>query len=247
MDNLFLFVAAFGAGVLNALAGGGSFLTFPALVLTGVPVLAANATSAVAVFPGYLASAVAFRRELAQYPRAVLVRILCLSVLGGASGAVLLLNTPPDLFRAIVPWLLIAATVLFAFQGSLERWAGGRNSVHTWGVEALATWAVTSYAGFFNGGAGIIIVTLFSFLGHRDLKATIGLKNAMSFVLTATSVAIYASAGLVYGTFALVMMVGTIIGGYCGSLIARFLPEWLLRGVIILIGVVLSVVFFRQG
>ncbi len=245
MDNLFLFVAAFGAGVLNAVAGGGSFLTFPALVLTGVPVLAANATSAVAVFPGYLASAVGFRRELARYPRAVLVRILGLSVLGGASGAVLLLKTPPDLFRAIVPWLLVLATVLFACQGSLKRWAVGRPRGR--GVETCATWVVTSYAGFFNGGAGIIIVTLFSFLGHRDLKAMIGLKNAMSFVLTATSVAIYASAGLVYGTFALVMMGGTIIGGYCGSLIARFLPEWLLRGVIILIGVVLSVTFFRQG
>ncbi|WP_343563017.1 sulfite exporter TauE/SafE family protein [Kiloniella sp. b19] len=241
-----LFAAAFGAGALNALAGGGSFLTFPALVFSGVPVLAANATSAVSVFLGYLGSAVAFRQELANYDRGLLIRILLLSIVGGATGAFLLLNTPPDVFRGIVPWLLVIATALFAFQEQIKRLLKSESKAGR-GLEAAATYFVTTYGGYFNGGVGIIIIALFSFLGYRDLKATIGLKSAMSFVLTTASVVIYAFAGLIYWEFAAVMIIGTVIGGYCGSMIARYLPVSVLRAFIILVGVSLSIIFFVKS
>ena len=112
-DALLLLTAAFGAGVLNAIAGGGSFLTFPALVLTGVPPIAANATSAVAVSPGYLGSALGFRAELSALPRALLWREGLICGAGGVAGALLLLVTPAKVFSALVPWLLLFATLVF--------------------------------------------------------------------------------------------------------------------------------------
>ena len=134
-----LSLAAFGAGVLNAIAGGGTFLTFPALVWAGVPPIAANATSALAVCPGYLGGALGFRRELAALPRALLAREVALSAAGGVAGALLLLVTPAKVFAGVVPWLLLLATALFAAGPRLARWAGGE------GGGRLARWRLPTW------------------------------------------------------------------------------------------------------
>ena len=126
-EVILLIFASFFAGIINSIAGGGSFLTFPALVFTGVPTIAANATSAVAVFPGYLSGALGFAKELREVPKSKFFLLIILSVLGGILGSLLLLITPSDVFSFVIPWLLGFATILFAFGNYISEWAEKTN------------------------------------------------------------------------------------------------------------------------
>ncbi|MBN7763064.1 sulfite exporter TauE/SafE family protein [Nitratireductor aquibiodomus] len=244
-EYLILAVAAFFAGTLNTVAGGGTFLTFPALVYTGVPVVAANATSAVAVFPGYLGGALGFRSELAAFDRSRLLRIAALTAIGGLIGSLLLLVSSNEAFSIVVPFLLAAATLIFAFGARIQAWArrhgsGGGEA----GEGRLSTLIVSIYGGYFNGGLGIVLLALFSLWGMRDLNTMNGLKNGLSFILSAISVATFALAGIVAWPQALVMMAAATIGGYAGAPLARALPPAVVRAVVILVGTVMSLVFF---
>lgn len=243
-DTIFLAAAAFCAGVLNTVAGGGTFLTFPALVYTGVPVVAANATSAVAVFPGYLGGAAGFRAELAAYDRKRLLRIMAATAVGGLIGSLLLLVSSNEAFSVVVPFLLIAATLAFAFGDRLQAWARGRRLGRPEGV--VGTVLVSIYGGYFNGGLGIVLLALFSLWGMRDLNVMNGLKNGLSFILSAISVATFALAGIVAWPQAIVMMVAATVGGYAGAPLARMLPKKVVRGVVIVVGVVMSAIFFAR-
>src|SRR5690606_27022531 len=162
-DTSLLLAAAFVAGALNSVAGGGSFLTLPALVFTGVPPVVANATGTVALLPGYLAGAWGFREDIQAPPGLSLRSTVVLSLLGGAAGAALLLLTSDAAFNQIVPWLLLAATALFAFGPQLRRWAGSaQHGGGTSPVKAAAGMlAVAVYGGYFNGGLGILLLALF--------------------------------------------------------------------------------------
>ncbi|MBN8242552.1 sulfite exporter TauE/SafE family protein [Nitratireductor aquimarinus] len=244
-EYLILAVAAFFAGTLNTVAGGGTFLTFPALVYTGVPVVAANATSAVAVFPGYLGGALGFRSELAAFDRSRLLRIAGLTAIGGLIGSLLLLVSSNEAFSLVVPFLLAAATLIFAFGARIQTWArrhgsGGGEA----GEGRISTLVVSIYGGYFNGGLGIVLLALFSLWGMRDLNTMNGLKNGLSFILSAISVATFALAGIVAWPQALVMMAAATIGGYAGAPLARALPPAVVRAVVILVGTVMSLVFF---
>lgn len=243
-DYLILAVAAFCAGTLNTVAGGGTFLTFPALVYTGVPVVAANATSAVAVFPGYLGGAAGFREELAAFDRARLLRIGMLTAAGGLVGSLLLLVSSNEAFSLVIPFLLAAATLIFAFGGKIQAWARRQQGEGREGW--FGTLLVSVYGGYFNGGLGIVLLALFSWWGMRDLNTMNGLKNGLSFILSAISVATFALAGLVAWPQALVMMVAATAGGYAGAPLARALPPHAVRAVVILVGVVMSIVFFAR-
>ena len=189
--------ASFIAGIINSIAGGGSFLTFPALVFTGVPTIAANATSAVAVFPGYLSGALGFAKELKEYPKSKFLLLITLSIMGGIGGSLLLLITPASVFSYIIPWLLGFATLLFAFGDFVAKWAK-KNSNSNGFLGNLTTLIVCIYGGYFNGGLGIILLALFSTLGMRDIHLMNGLKNIMSFALSAASVVTFAIAGIVF-------------------------------------------------
>lgn len=241
-DYLVLAAAAFFAGVLNTVAGGGTFLTFPALVYTGVPVVAANATSTVAVFPGYLAGAFGFRREIAAFDRRRLVRIVAVTAAGGLIGSLLLLVSSNDAFSAVVPFLLALATLIFAFGDRIRAWAAKRSSAE--GEGWIGTLLVSVYGGYFNGGLGIVLLALFSSWGMRDLNTMNGLKTALSFILSAISVVTFALAGLVAWPQAALMMVAATLGGYAGAPLARALPAPVVRGVVIAVGVVMSAIFF---
>ncbi|OJT97042.1 MAG: hypothetical protein BGN82_06335, partial [Alphaproteobacteria bacterium 65-7] len=223
---LLLVVAAFGAGVLNTVAGGGTFLTFPALVWAGIPPVAANATSTVAVFPGYLSGAAGFRRELSGFDPRLLKKIVALTALGGLAGSGLLLISSNQAFSLIVPFLLAFATLVFAFGDRLQAWARAR-ALDTQGG-ALPTLLVAVYGGYFNGGLGIVLLALFSLWGMRDLNAMNGLKNALSFVLSVLSVITFAWAGLVAWPQAVAMMAAAALGGYAGAPLARALPRRML-------------------
>ncbi len=243
-DTALLLAAAFLAGALNSVAGGGSFLTLPALVFTGVPPVVANATGTVALLPGYIAGAWGFREDTAAPPGLSMRLLVVLSLLGGAAGAALLLLTSNAAFNRIVPWLLLAATALFAFGPQLRsRLAGGTPSTSRATVGVLA---VAAYGGYFNGGLGILLLALFGLLGQTNLNAMNGLKNWVSALLTAIAVLIYAAGGLVQWREALLMMVAATLGGYVGARVARRIPANWLRAGIVLTGLVMSALFFSR-
>ena len=249
MDNLptilLLAGAAFGAGVLNAIAGGGSFLTFPALVFAGVPPIAANATSALAVSPGYLGGVLGFRAELGALPAALLRREVLISAVGGVCGAVLLLVTPPTLFSGLVPWLLLFATVLFAMGPRLARMGGGAG-LAAWRFPGL--FLVAIYGGYFNGGLGILLMALYTLTGEARINTVNALKNLNSLVLSVLSVVAFAWAGAIVWHHAVLMMVAATAGGFAGARLARRMPVQWVRALVIATGLVMSAVFFiRMG
>ena len=244
-ETTLLLTAAVLAGALNAVAGGGSFLTLPALVLTGVPPVVANATGTVALLPGYIAGAWGFREDTAPPPGLSMRLIVVLSLLGGATGAALLLVTPDATFRRVVPWLLLVATALFAFGPWIRhRLAGGRPSTTR---ATLGVLAVAAYGGYFNGGLGILLLALFGLLGQTQLNAMNGLKNWVSALLTAIAVAIYAAGGVVLWPQALMMAVAATAGGYGGARVARRLPAQWLRWGIVVTGLVMAGLFFLRS
>lgn len=249
MDSLIaipvLLAAAFVAGALNAVAGGGSFLTLPALVWTGVPALAANATGTAALLPGYLAGAWGFREDVQAPPGLSLGALALLSVAGGAAGAGLLLVTPDALFQRVVPWLLLLATVLFALGPRVAQALAGRQA-RPWQAVA-GVLAVSAYGGYFNGGLGILLLALFTLLGQTHLNAMNGLKNGVSALLTTMAVGLYMAGGLVQWRQALLMALAATLGGYGGARVARRLPAlWLRRG-IVLTGLLMAVLFFMKS
>lgn len=242
-DSLMILAAGFLAGVLNAIAGGGTFITFPALVAAGLPVVSANATSTVAALPGYLSSAIGFRHEIARIDRRLVLRMTLLTLLGGIIGSALLLLSSNKVFAVLVPFLLLAATVIFLWGGKIRQWAGAHHeAVKPFGAGTMIPVAI--YGGYFNGGLGIVLLALFSLWGMTDLNAMNGLKNWLSFALALIALAIFAAGGQVAWGPAALMGLGTIIGGYLGPALARRLPMPALRALIAAVGFGMTALFF---
>lgn len=242
-DFLLLLVAGFLGGMLNAVAGGGTFITFPALVFTGVPVVAANATTTVAALPGYLAAAIGFRRDIGRIDRALVTRLTVLTMLGGAAGSALLLVSSNNAFAAIVPFLLLAATLVFLGGPRIREIASRyRGGVTAFGAGTMIPVAV--YGGYFNGGLGIVLLALFSLWGMTDLHAMNGLKSWLSFALAIISTVIFAAGGQIVWWECLAMSIGTILGGSLGAPVARRIPAPVLRGLIAVVGFGMTAVFF---
>jgi uncharacterized protein len=196
LDLMILTIAAFGAGTLNTVAGGGTFLTMPALIFTGVPPVAANATSAVAVFPGYAAGVIGFGREMAQFNRELLSRLTLVTLAGGLIGSLLLLISSDQAFSVVVPFLLLAATLVFLFGEQIRAWAAAKARGTTpYGNAGM--FVVSIYGGYFNGGLGIVLLALFSLWGMMNLHQMNGLKSGLSFALSGISVVTFTAAGLV--------------------------------------------------
>lgn len=242
---IILAIAAFLAGALNSIAGGGSFLTFPALVMAGIAPIPANATSAVAVFPGYIGGVVGFRTELASQERSFLLRYLVCAFTGGLIGSLLLLVTSNAFFSLLVPWLLLIATLAF---GSGEQVLKLRKVDYRGSsIEYLTVFLVSIYGGYFNGGLGIILLAVFIVLGHQDLNLMNGLKNVISFFIACVSVAAFSIAGVVQWPEATVMMVASTAGGYYGAVVAKKIPATILKYLITAIGLVMTVIFFYRA
>lgn len=239
--------ASFLGGGLNAIAGGGSFFTFPALVYAGIPVIAANATGTLALLPGYIASTWGYREDLQAPKKLTMGLLIAVSLGGGAVGAFLLLTTPDAVFRSVVPWLLLVATVVFAAAPWLLR-ALNRNTgtgEASGLTQGSALTAVSVYGGYFNGGLGIVLLAALGLLGHRDMNQMQALKNLISSVLTAIAVAVYAFGGAIVWFEAIVMMIAASIGGYLTARIARKLSPAVIRVVVITTGTIMTILFFR--
>lgn len=252
-DGILLASAAFAAGILNAVAGGGSFLTFPALVFVGVPPIAANATSALAVCPGYLGGALGFQSELRALEASLVRREVALAATGGLLGAVLLLVTPSRVFSGLVPWLLLFATALFATGPRIATWLGSSGAASTVSAARTARWrnagllGVAVYGGYFNGGLGILLMTLYTLAGESRLHTINGLKNLNSLVLSVISVGAFAWAGSIVWREGALMMASAILGGFAGARLARHLPETWVRKLVIATGLTMSILFFLRS
>ena len=244
LSLLVLVLAGLAAGALNAVAGGGTFLSFPALVWLGVPPVMANATATLTALPGYLGSAWAFRRHVRAEGAIGLKAMFALSVLGGLSGALLLMVTPDEVFVGVVPWLLLVATVLFAVGPRLLPLlsdGGGVGPVFS----TLVLFAVSVYGGYFNGGLGIMLLAAFGLMGFTNLHGMNGLKNALSAILSSVSALTYASAGLIAWDSALVLALATAVGGYLGGHWSRRIRNTApLRAGIVAVGLAITVAFF---
>lgn len=231
------------AGALNAVAGGGSFLGFPALVVTGLPAVAANATNTVALFPGSFASAYAYRREFTPIPGVSVLPMVLASLAGSVLGALLLLETPEQTFIALVPWLLLIATLVFTFGGRLA--TGLRQRVHLSPATLVATqFIIAIYGGYFGGGVGILTMAAMTLFGIDDMHALNAWKTLLSGSLNAIATLTFALSGQVRWAPALVMMATAILGGYAGAAVARRLPRAWVRWFAILSGAAMTLYFF---
>lgn len=247
---IFLFVAGALGGALNSVAGGGSFIAFPALLFAGVPPIPANATNTIALWTGAAASGGAYRKRL-DVPRRVMVPLLAASLVGGLAGAFLLLKTPAQTFMRVLPWLTLGATLLFAFGKKL---AGGRKSIleHEATSAALAgatlfQLAVGVYGGYFGGGMGIVMLAMLAALGMTDIHAMNALKSVMGFVINGIAVVTFVIAGAVYWKHGIVMIVGGIAGGYLGAHYAQKMPQVWIRMFVVLVGAGMTVYFFWRS
>jgi uncharacterized membrane protein YfcA len=236
--------AAFAAGAINSIAGGGSFLTFPSLVFAGVPAVMANASSTVALFPGSLASAISYRDDIRALEEKRLKSWWIVSVIGGGIGAVLLLVTSDKTFRQIAPWLLLFATLLFAFGSQISMALRGR--LHSsQGVMLALLFPISIYGGYFGGGMGIIILAAFRLYGLTDIHGMNGVKTVLGGSLNAIAAAIFIFAHQVDWRPTLLMLVAAIAGGYVGPLLARRMAPAVIRAIVIGVGALMTIYFFR--
>ncbi len=239
--------SAITAGIMNALAGGGTILTFPALLLVGVPAIQANATSTVALVPGAFSSLAGYRREVGTH-RQWLTRLLVPSLLGGALGSVLLLRTPEKIFASLAPYLVLFATLLFLFQIFWARRApaGGGGEHTSWTFASLVQFFAAIYGGYFGAGVGIVMLVILGSLGLTDIHAMNGLKNFFGICINAVASAWFIFNGVVIWPLALLMMTGAIAGGWAGAGFARRIGKDKARVAVVVIGFGITVVLFLQ-
>jgi uncharacterized membrane protein YfcA len=239
-----IFLAGLWAGLQNALAGGGSFVTLPMLILSGMTPLAANITSTVALFPGQVTSGLAGRKLVTGAGRLPFAALFVISILGGALGGLLLLNTPSSVFARLVPWLVLFATSVFAW-GSFFRKTNSA-TLHLGPLGAgLAQLVIAIYGGYFGGGIGILMMAALTMAGlpTRNAGAT---KNALAGVMNASAVLLFVTSPQVHWPQAVVLGVGAVLGGLMGSWALHRVNERLLRVAIVLIGVGLTIGLFLK-
>ena len=250
--TLVIFFAGVAAGAINSIAGGGTLISFPALLWIGRDPIMANATNTVAMWPGSLAGAFGFRRELSTVRRWLLLLIVP-SLLGGALGSWLLLRTPSSTFERIVPFLILGATILLAAQEAITRRlailppTANRQPPTAWiaGVFAFQL-LVGIYGGYFGAGMGILMLAALGLIGLTDLHQMNGLKNILAVCINGIAAIYFAFAKAVVWSDVFVMMAGTILGGYFGARIARRLGRKFVRVAVVVIGLVMTIALFLK-
>lgn len=239
---------------MNSVAGGGGFICFPALILTGMPPINANATNTMALWPGTVASTGAYRRELTPEHHRIFAPLIVSGLIGGLAGAVLLLKTPQATFLRMVPYLLGSATLLFVLSGRITAWVRARSEhVHRRTLLAiigtvLLQLGIAVYIGFFGAGAGIMMLALFSLMGVESIHTMNAYKTLMASVCNAMALVAFILARAVVWPQAILMLIGAAAGGYAGAYYAQKVHPRRVRLLVILIGAGMSVYFFaRQG
>jgi uncharacterized protein len=242
---LSLVLAGLFAGTMNAVAGGGSFVTFPVLVLAGLPPIAANASSTVALFPGTMASSWAYRDDLRGIGGIGLKVLLPITLIGGMTGAILLLVTPGGVFDAVIPWLLLLATLTFAGGRRLGEWLRrhlriGRSAF------LVIQFILSIYGGYFGGAVGLMMMAVWTLLDSSELKAMAAPRALLVSTANGAAVVCFAVAGAVWWPETLAMMVSAIAGGYYGARAGRRLPATVLRWFVVLLSAMVTAGFFLR-
>jgi uncharacterized membrane protein YfcA len=243
-----LLVVAFVAGAVNSLAGGGTLLTFPALLLLGMDPIVANATSTVALWPGTLGAILGYRAELRE--RSGLILPLAVpSLVGGAAGAVLLISTPSMTFERIVPFLILFATLLFAVHGPIRDRVFDDAAVRSprwWTIAIGLQLGIAVYGGYFGAGIGVLMLALLGVLGLEDLNTMNGIKVVNGMLINLVAVAAFALSGIVDWPVAAAMAAASAAGGWAGAGAARRIGQARLRNAIIAVGVIASLALFLR-
>jgi uncharacterized membrane protein YfcA len=243
--------AAFLAGAINSIAGGGTLLSFPALMWIGVPAVMANATNTVAIWPGSFAGVLGFRKDIAKL-RPWHFWLAVPSLLGGIAGAVILLHTPEKTFAKIVPLLILGATLLLAAQEMITRRLNRflqehDNPTRAWLVFAFVfQFLVSIYGGYFGAGMGILMLAALGLIGMHDLHQMNGLKNLLAICINGVAAIYFAMQGAVVWTHVVIMAITSIIGGFAGARLAHRLGRKFVRGAVVVIGLTMTVVLFLR-
>lgn len=244
---LLLLITGFIAGVCNAVAGGGTFFTFPAFLAAGLPPVVANASNSVAVWPGHTFAAIGYRAELSRHAPNIRGSLI-IALLGGIVGAFLAAVIADQIFASLIPFLLLFATLLFAFGRRLPALIERpiTDTPHASFASRCLEFAVAIYGGFFGAGLGIMLMASLLMLGVHDLQANNALKNLLGAVINSVAVIVFAVLGVVSWPHTLVAFIGAIAGGLAGARMARRLPEVWLRYIVIAVGLLLSAYYFWQ-
>lgn len=244
-----LFAAGVIGGMMNSIAGGGSFVTFPALMAAGVPPIMANATNTYASCAGYMSGAFGFREEILKNKHELLFTVV-LSLIGGEVGAYLLLNIPDSLFLEAVPWLLLFATVLFITGSRLtlaiKTLTKGHKHAGVLGTVALALLlvSVATYGGFFNAGLGVIVLSYLVVAGHQDINLMNSLKLLVSTSVSLVAIVIFIANGSIDWSKGSAVMLGTLVGGYLAARVSRKLNPKHVRGFVAVFSTLITLYFF---
>ncbi|MGH9687312.1 MAG: sulfite exporter TauE/SafE family protein [Candidatus Acidiferrales bacterium] len=260
---IFLFFAALIAGVLNSVAGGGSFISFPALLFSGIAPIAANATNTCALWPGTIASTVAYRKVFTREARKMLPPLIALGVIGGVLGANILLRTPQETFMRLVPWLLLLATFVFLFSGQITAWLRARMQRRGSRTESLGSDAsekrtplplmiggliievfLATYIGYFGAGAGILVLALLALLGMENIHTMNGVKTLLVSLVNGVALLTFIVGHRIVWPEAGVMVIGAALGGYGGAHVAQKTNPKYVRLAVIAIGFGMSAYFF---
>lgn len=247
MDQYFLiFGVGLIAGAMNALAGGGSFVSLPALIAVGVPSVQANASSTVALFPGGVISAWTYREELGPVGAASVGSLLISTLFGGAIGAVLLLFTSPATFDLVLPWLLLLATLALSFGRRVGEWLR-----HRWRIrpEVILTiqFGLGIYGGYFGGAVGIMMMAVWGLLDSRDLKSLNAPRTLLVSAANIVAAVIFVAANAVHWPETIVMLIAAAVGGYCGAKIGRRASAKVIRVGTLLLTSLITLAFFVRG
>src|SRR3979490_1590009 len=249
-EAIFLFVAGAVGGAINAVAGGGSFVAFPALLFTGVPPVPANATNTLALWVGTTASGGAYPQKL-NIARRVMIPLVITSILGGLAGAFLLIKTPAQTFLHVLPWLLLGATLLFAFGKHLTGRisAGITHEAHNAAVMVASIYEtiVAAYGGYFGRGVGIMNLAMLAALGMTDIHAMNKLKVMLGGVINGVATITFIAAGTIVWPQAMVMTAGSILGGYSSAHLSQKLPQTWVKSFVILAGTAMTIYFFIRA
>ena len=243
-DIVLLFCAGFLSAVVNAIAGGGTFLTFGAMTLVGVPPIVANATSSVTQFPGYVTSALAYRKEIREAGRDAWV-LGGLSLLGSLAGALILVSMSNPSFRSLVPWLLLGATIIFALGPYLRPKAlPPEHPISKPGM--VAQFATSIYGGFFGAGMGIMMLAVLGLTKGGDYHKLNALKNFIAVIIASIAIVVFSTGGVVAWLPAVIMIPAGALGGHFGVWAARRVPQAVIRGVVVAVGLLLSWYYFTS-
>jgi len=246
VTTVILIAAAFLGGALNSLAGGGTLVTFPALLFAGLNPIDANASSVVALFSGTFSGAWAYRRNIFAVAEFNVLGLFVLSLVGGLIGALLLLWTPANVFATLVPWLILFATIVFAVGNfapvtAIQRIQLGPRSA------LVALFIIAIYGGYFGGGIGFLILAAFTLIGMRDINAMNGLKMGLVGVMTVTAILAFIVANVVRWPETLPMLVSSAVGSYIAAHWAQRLDQRLIKGFVIVLGAGLTIYFAWRG